>query len=287
MNKIQIGDIAISTVLESDHTLFDAEAFFPDATPELFEKECSWMAPGLFDRERNSIICTIQGYVFRAGGLNVLVDTCVGNDKEGRSQPAWNNAQFPWLDNLVGAGFAPEDIDIVLCTHLHVDHVGWNTRLENGEWVPTFPTAQYLTTAVELENLQHRSDSGPPIFRTFYEDSVLPVIKAGQSVLVGNDHKIADGVCLESLPGHTPDHMGVKIVSGGQTALAIGDAMHHPIQALYPDWNSQHCADGLLASQTRRSLLEEVCDSPVQVLPAHFNPCHVTRRGEEYWIDFG
>jgi glyoxylase-like metal-dependent hydrolase (beta-lactamase superfamily II) len=286
MSKIQVGEIAVSTVLEDDHTLFEAAPFFPDATPEILAAECAWMAPRLFDQEADCLICTVQGYVFETGGLTVLVDTCVGNDKQGRMRPAWNNAAFPWLDNLAAAGFAPDDIDIVLCTHLHVDHVGWNTRLEDGQWVPTFPNAQYLTTRRELDSLEHRRDHGAPFFKLLYEDSMLPVIKSGQSVVVAADHLVSPGVRLRPTPGHTPGHTALSITSGDAAALCIGDAMHHPIQALYPDWSSRHCDDPELARHTRRQLLEEVCDTATWLLPAHFDPCHVTRRGEAYWLDF-
>ncbi len=287
MRKIQIGEICVSTVLEDDRTLFEADDFFPDATPEALAAEYAWMAPDLFDTDTNCLICTVQGYVFEANGRKVLVDTCVGNDKEGRRRPAWNKANFPWLDNLQAAGFAPADIDIVLCTHLHVDHVGWNTRLENGQWVPTFPNAQYLTTRVELDSLENRRDHGAPFFKLLYEDSMLPVIKSGQSVIVDPDHEVTSGVRLRPMPGHTPGHTALAINSGEATALCIGDAMHHPIQAVHPDWNSQHCDLPEQARRTRRQLLGEVADTRTWVLPAHFDPCHVTRRDAEYWIDFG
>lgn len=287
MPQIQIGDIAVSTVVEDRRTLFDAARFFPKSTPQDYAAEMDWLLPDLFDRNSNSLICTVQSYVFKApDGRNVLIDTCVGNDKQGRTRPSWNNGKWPWIENLSKAGFEPEDIDVVLCTHLHFDHAGWNTRLVNGQWVPTFPNAEYLASKTEMEHLRSNVSAGKPLDSHVFVDSVLPTINSGQSILVEMDHKISDGVRLQPSPGHTPGHVSVWIESNGDAGVAIGDVMHHPIQALHPEWSSLPCVDPERAVDTRRQLLENVCDTSTWLLPAHFDPCRVMRRNNAFWFNF-
>ena len=284
---VQVGDIEVARVVESQGPMFGAETFFPDATPAALEAEYDWMLPDLFDPESNRYISCVQGFVFRTGHHTVLIDTCVGNDKSGRRRDDWNNGAWPYLDNLRGAGFDPGDIDVVMCTHLHVDHAGWNTRLENGRWVPTFPNAKYLMTATELAALGERRENAHPQYKALYEDSVLPVIESGQSVTVEMDHEIDGHVRLEPSPGHTPGHVSVRIGAADALAIATGDMIHHPIQAVYPAWNSRACEDEDLARQTRRAFFERNCDTGTWVLPAHFHPCRITRRGEAFRFVFG
>jgi len=286
MDAIRIGDIAVAPVVDDANTLFEVFHFYPDATKEALEAEYGWMVPRHFDPQEGNLLCRTQGFVLRSGGKNILIDTCVGNDKPGRPRPTWTNAKFPFLDNLARAGFAPDDIHAVLCTHLHVDHAGWNTRLDNGKWVPTFPNAEYLTNETEMRALERRRDHGPPFYRHLYDDSVLPVIRSGQVVNVQMDHIVSDGVALEPSPGHTPGHVCVRVASGKDAGVAIGDMMHHPIQAVHPDWNSRHCEDQPLARKTRRQFLERMADTGAWVLPAHFEPCRVARHDAAFRLEF-
>ena len=286
MAAIRVGDIAVSPVVDDAGTLFEAATFYPDATPEAFQAEYGWMVPRHYDPEKGNLRCVTQGFVFRAGGKNILVDTCVGNDKPGRSNPRWTMAKFPFLENLAAAGFKPEDIDVVLCTHLHVDHTGWNTRLENGAWVPTFPNARYLTNATEMAAFERRRTQGPAFYKLLYEDSILPVIKSGQIEQVAMDHAVTGHVALEPTPGHTAGHVAVRVGEGRETAFCIGDMMHHPIQAVHPEWNSRHCEDKPLAAKTRRDFLSRVADTGNWVLPAHFAPCQASRAGDAFRFEF-
>ncbi len=283
---IRVGDIAIAPVVDDAETRFEAATFYPDATPEALGAEFGWMVPRHFEPETGSLVCVTQGFVFRAGGKTILVDTCVGNDKPGRSNPRWTMAKFPFLENLAAAGFKPEDIDVVLCTHLHVDHAGWNTRLDNGAWVPTFPNARYLANATEMAAAERRRDRGPNFYKLLYEDSILPVIKAGQVETVAMDHKVSDYVALEPTPGHTAGHVAIRVGEGAECAFCIGDMMHHPIQAAHPEWNSRHCEDQPLARKTRRDFLDRVADTGNWVLPAHFAPCKASRAGENFRFEF-
>ena len=281
-DTIRVGEIEVARVVESHGPMFAAETFFPDATPEALEAEYDWLLPDLFDPGSNRYVSCIQGFVFRTGARNVLIDTCVGNDKTGRRRDDWNGGRWPYLENLARAGFRPEEIDVVMCTHLHVDHAGWNTRLDNGRWSPTFPNADYLMTADELAALDDRRENAHPQYRALYEDSVLPVIESGQSVAVSMEHEIDDCVRLEPSPGHTPGHVSVRIESGGALAVATGDMIHHPIQAVHPDWNSFACEDKHLARDTRRAFLERYCETGAWVLPAHFDPFRIARRGDVF-----
>jgi glyoxylase-like metal-dependent hydrolase (beta-lactamase superfamily II) len=286
IDSIQVGDITIAPVVDDGYTRFDALHLLPDATDENLAAEFSWMVPRFYDPASKCFKSVVQGFVFRAAGKNVLVDTCVGNDKAGRPRPEWTNAKFPFLENLLQAGFKPADIDVVLCTHLHVDHAGWNTRLENGRWVPTFANAEYLTNKVELEALEKRRDHGPAFYKNLYADSVLPILQSGQAVTVGIDHKLSAGVALEPSPGHTPGHVSVRVGTGADSAIVIGDMIHHPIQALHPHWNSRHCEIPELARRTRREFLERVADTAAWVLPGHFDPCRVKRHGDVFRFSF-
>ncbi|HEV7732345.1 MAG TPA: MBL fold metallo-hydrolase [Candidatus Binatia bacterium] len=211
-------------------------------------------------------MAAIHALVIESQGRRIVVDTCIGNDKE-RTIPPWNRLQGPFLRDLEDAGFPRESIDTVLCTHLHVDHVGWNTMLVDGRWVPTFPNARYLFVRAEWE---HWNASPPAMEGDIVGDSVRPVVEAGLVDLVAPDHRLTDEVWLESTPGHTPGHVSVRIRSGGADAVITGDLMHHPVQCAEPDWYSRFDVDRDAARATRRAFLERYADGPVLVLGTHF-----------------
>ena len=286
MNDIVIGGLVVSRVVEDARALFEPARFFPDSTEDAIADARGWMGERLFDAESGCFVLAVQSYVVRAGGRTILIDACVGNHKQGRRRESWNGGNWPWLENLAAAGVAPEDVDTVVCTHLHVDHAGWNTRLVDGRWVPTFPNAEYLTVQAELDSLEQKHASGPDQYRHLYDDSVLPVIESGQIVMVEPDHALTDGVCLEPSPGHTPGHVSVRMVSDGEAAVVIGDMLHHPIQGPHPHWNSMACEDPELARRTRINFLERTADSGIAVLPAHFDPALVERAGETFRFTF-
>ena len=200
-----------------------------------------------------------------------MVDTCVGNHKP-RNRELFDDANFPWMDNFLKLGVAPEDIDYVLCTHMHVDHVGWNTRLENGCWVPTFPNAKYIFAKAELEFWKQQSEQDQ-MTRTgdYIVDSVLPILEAKQEVLVDMDHQLDDGLVLEPLPGHSPGMVGLSIRSGGAEAILCGDMMHHLIQYHIPHWSIVACADKEAARLTRTAFLDRYADTNVTIVTSHFS----------------
>ena len=195
----------------------------------------------------------------------------------------------PYLADLAAAGVAPEAVDFVCCTHLHVDHAGWNTRLVDGRWVPTFPNAKYIFARKEYEFWESLHKEGAQArVPNVYDDSVLPVMEAGQAVLVDMDHQLDNGIWLEPAPGHTPGHILVNLKSGDEHAIFSGDVIHHPIQLLRPDWSSRACEDPELSAATRRALLERVADTATLLAPAHFaSPTmgHVVGRGDAFGYD--
>ena len=278
MNVWQIGSVKVTRIVELE-AVGGSRFILPDATPEAC-REIGWLAPHFMDEE-GRLRMSVHALVVDTGERRILVDTCIGNDKE-RSVPAWSNLQTRFLEDLEAAGYAPSSIDTVLCTHLHVDHVGWNTRLVEGRWVPTFPRARYLFSEREWAHWSQADDDeyGPVI-----EDSVRPIIDADLADLVADDAVLCDEVRLQPTPGHTPGHVSVVIESDGQRALITGDFVHHPCQLARPDWGSSADWDPVAARTTRESTLGELADAPVLVIGTHFatpTAGHVKRDGEVF-----
>ncbi len=264
MQPLTIGHVRISCFIE--HEIPTRPSWIlPDATPEAVARHHEWLAPHFLD-DTGKLCMSIQSFIVETPDMTVLVDTCVGNDKP-RNVPQWNMQRTTFLQDLEVEGFPAETIDVVLCTHLHVDHVGWNTRLENGVWVPTFAQARYLFARQEWDYWSTRDEDeyGPTM-----ADSVRPIIEADRAELVEGDHRISDDLWLEPTPGHTPGHVSLHIASDGQEAVITGDLMHHPIQCGEPQWNSRACSDPNQARTTRRAFLERYSGGEVTILGTHF-----------------
>jgi glyoxylase-like metal-dependent hydrolase (beta-lactamase superfamily II) len=258
----QVGDVRIHRIVELE--LPGGTFVLPDAVPEAV-RPIPWLAPHFID-EQGELVMSVHALVVESAGRRIVVDTCIGNDKQ-RPIPGWSGRQGPFLADLADAGFPRESIDTVVCTHLHVDHVGWNTMLVDGRWLPTFAQARYLLGRVEWAHWEKESDE---VQATVMGDSVRPVLEAGLVDLVESDHRITDEVWLEPSPGHTPGHVSVRISSGGQDAVITGDLMHHPCQMARPDWTSSFDADPRQAIATRQAFLEHYADGPVLVIGTHF-----------------
>jgi len=264
MNRWKIGEVSITRVIESEAP-WDGTLLLPEATAANVRKERDWLHPTFTD-DAGLLRMSIHAFVIASRGKRIVVDTCIGNDKE-RPIPEWNRRQWPFLANLEQAGYPRESVDLVLCTHLHVDHVGWNTMLRGGRWVPTFPNATYLIGGTEWDFF---STAEEPFLKGPVDDSVRPVVAAGMSQLVDDAHRLTDEVWLESTPGHTPGHFSVRISSRGEEAVITGDLMHHPILCRYPEWDNKFDYDGPRAKKTRRAFCERYADSGVLVLGTHF-----------------
>ncbi|MEX0351105.1 MAG: MBL fold metallo-hydrolase [Paracoccaceae bacterium] len=259
----KIGDVEVWRILEIHAPFMMPEELFPTAGSDV-TAVIEELVPGSIDIASGRLILPIQGFLLKTPSHTILVDSCVGNDKNNQSHPDWHQrTDGRFMAALKAAGVGTDEIDYVLCTHLHVDHIGWNTRLEDGRWVPTFPNARYLMPKDDEETQRLRQSNA-------YVESVLPVVEAGQVELVEAGHKLGDNVALFPTPGHTPGHVSVRIQSGGREAVITGDALHTSAQCQYPDWHFKFDADAGLAVDSRRSLLEHCSETSCVVLGSHF-----------------
>ena len=276
MQQWRIGEVTVTKVVETEGPM-PVAFLFANPDPAMIESHSSWLKPH-FLKSPQFFLGSIHALVIESGGRRIVVDTCVGNDKT-RPNPAWNRRQGPFLQDLAAAGFARESIDLVVCTHLHVDHVGWNTMLVDGRWVATFPKARYLFGRREWEYWSQQTELADGDIQV---DSVRPVIDAGLADLVEAEHRLSDEVWLEPTPGHTPGHVSVRIRSRGEEAVITGDLMHHPLQCAEPMLASRFDADPDLARATRRRFLERCAGDQSLVLGTHFatpTAGHVVRHG--------
>ena len=283
MTTLEFGDTTVTRVEESLGPLFDANKFFPDFSLAAVEPHLDWFAPNHYSPNSNKIIASMHSWLIRTPDFPVLLDTCVGNDKERDGSPFFHQKSHPYLANLAAAGIQPEEVDFVLCTHLHVDHVGWNTRLVDGRWVPTFPNARYLFSRTENERWR------PAPTAPAYTDSVLPVIEAGLVDLVDGEHEVCNQLMIQPAPGHTPGHISLLLTDGGEQGLFTGDSMHSAIQGVFPDWNSAFCEQPEQAIATRRHLLEHCCETGATLLPQHFGRPFVAKvrpESDSFRFDF-
>jgi glyoxylase-like metal-dependent hydrolase (beta-lactamase superfamily II) len=219
--------------------------------------------------DKDTLVLCFQSYVVKTPHHTILIDSCIGNDKPRPGRPNWHmKTDESYMRALKAAGFSVGDIDFVMCTHLHVDHVGWNTRMENGRWVPTFPKARYVFGKSEYDYWyeQNAKAEVPP-----FADSVLPIVEAKRAELVGNDFAIGDHARILPTPGHTPGHVAFTFGKGGKDdAVFAGDLMHTPLQTLYPELSPKFDVDPKQAAVTRRSFLERYCDTNTLCCTAHF-----------------
>jgi glyoxylase-like metal-dependent hydrolase (beta-lactamase superfamily II) len=278
MLKWKIGDVTVSKIVEVE-VAGKATWIVPDLTSENLAT-VGWCQPH-FATADGKVVMSVHALVVESQGRRIMVDTCVGNDKT-LNVPNWNKRQGPFLTDLAAAGFAADSIDTVLCTHLHVDHVGWNTRLENDKWVPTFRNARYLWHRVEFDYWSRTDQS---IYGPVVQESVQPVFDAGLVDLVEPTHAVTSEVTLEPTQGHTPGHVSIRIASRGEEAVITGDVMHHPAQCAHPEWHSSADADGAQAERTRREFLARYADRPVLVIGTHFaapTAGRIVRDGDVY-----
>jgi len=270
--KWTVGDVTVTRIVEME-SAGGTRFLLPQATREAV-REVEWLSPHFAD-ETGRLLMSIHALVVETPTRRIIVDTCIGNDKK-RDTEAWSHLQTTFLTDLEGAGFSRESFDTVLCTHLHVDHVGWNTMLVDSQWVPTFPKARYLLGRVEFDHWRAEAEAGngdPAIFI----DSVQPVWDAGLVDLVETDHRICDEVSFTPTVGHTPGHVSVRIRSKGEEALITGDFVHHPIQMAHPDWAAQVDSDQAQSTRTREQMFGDLARDQTLVIGTHFAPPTVGR----------
>ena len=272
-----IGNVNITKIVEIEST-GGTRFILPQASNEAIQK-LPWLIPH-FATEEGRLKMTVHSLIVETPSRRIVVDTCIGNDKEGRGVPTWNHLKKPFLEDMTAAGYPPDSIDTVLCTHLHVDHVGWNTKLAGGRWIPTFGNAHYVFGETEYEYWSAHSDT--PEHAAVFNDSVKPIMDAGRADLVASDHQLCEEITLIPTPGHSPGHMSVHITSGGHQGLLTGDVAHHPCQMAHLDWSSTADFDPKQSAVTRRELFARFADTPTLVIGGHFNAAYIRRDGDAF-----
>ncbi len=278
-----IGAVTVTRIVELE-AVGGSKFILPQATREA-ARQIAWLAPHFADEE-GRLKLSVHALVVETPTRRIIVDTCIGNDKP-REIAAWSHLQTRFLEDLEAAGYPRQTIDTVLCTHLHVDHVGWNTMLVDGRWRPTFPNARYLMGRREFEYWRDEADAdaGDPLI---FADSVKPVWDAGLVDLVETDHVVCDEVSLVPTLGHTPGHVSVRIASQGAEALITGDFIHHPCQLAHPEWASAADYDPDASIATRERMFSDLASTPTLVIGTHFaapTAGHVRRDGAAFRLD--
>ena len=266
---IEIGSATIHRIVEQEGPFFDAMQFFPTITRELFDENRGWLQPRFLDARDKLMLC-IQSYIVQTPHHVIMIDTCVGNHKPRPTRSFWHMMNSDRYEkNLAASGFGVNDIDFVMCTHLHTDHVGWNTRLENGQWVPTFPNARYVFADRELSYWTQRQKDDPTAC-PWVTDSVLPIVAANRVDIVKSTYEFNELVTLIPTPGHTIDHYSVQVGKPGADAVITGDMIHSPLQARYPELGMMSDYDPARAAESRRQLFGRFCDTSTLMCTAHF-----------------
>jgi glyoxylase-like metal-dependent hydrolase (beta-lactamase superfamily II) len=294
MQGARIGDFEVHRLTEYEGPFIGPDHFFPDFDPEVLKAHPDMAGPALIDPASGKLIFSFHSFVVKTGKHTILIDSCLGNEKERPMRPLFHRLRTPYLADLARAGVRPEEVDYVMCTHLHWDHVGWNTRLDNGHWVPTFPNARYVMARREYDHwhaFAQRGEDSP--HRLAFEDSVLPVVRAGKSVLVDDDYAFEEGrgasLWFESAPGHTPGNVLIHARYGEQRAVFLGDIVHHQLQLAKPEWSTAACSDRALSRATRTRLVEEYAERGTRLFPGHFpapTVGKIVRRGNAFRYAF-
>jgi glyoxylase-like metal-dependent hydrolase (beta-lactamase superfamily II) len=293
-DTIELGEVTVTRVFEWVGQIRTLGEIVPDSSAAARAALTSEF--GGPDEEYR---CAIQSWVLRSEGRTIIVDTGAGNDRERPQVAQFDHLATPYLDNLARAGVQPSDVDLVVNTHVHYDHVGWNTRLRDGAWVPTFPNATYLIPRIDHDYFDPANEHRRPPVHTdsdrlrrrgshlVFADSVTPVVQAGQARLWSDEYRIDANLSLEPAPGHTPGSSVLRLRSGTDRAIFVGDILHSPVQLTEPEVNSCFCEDQAQARTTRRRLLAQAADTRALIVPAHF-PGHgaaeVRPRGTGYEV---
>lgn len=275
-----IGNIHVAKVLDTLEPT-SPRVLYVDKRKEDFNPYLEWLQPHFLDAEKRMLL-SIHTFLIRTKHHTILIDTCVGANKQGLAFPQWNDRQHStYLRDLAAVGCPPEVVDYVFCTHMHLDHTGWNTQLRNGRWVPTFPNATYLFNKREWE---HWKDEPTPTDQAVVQQNILPIIEAGKVEWIENAWGVDDEVTLMPTPGHTPGHCSVRLGSNGREAIITGDMMVHPVQIAEPQWSQQADTDKALAIQTRTQFVDQHCDTDTLILGTHFNTptgVYIVSQGEK------
>ncbi|MGW4567757.1 MBL fold metallo-hydrolase [Streptomyces sp. NPDC004561] len=274
VQSFTVGDVEVLRIVEWQGAIAPARRLVPDSAPELWKEHTDQLVPGHWEPDGDLALAALQTWVVRSAGRTVLVDTGVGRDRERPANPLFHRREGDLPGRLRRAGVDPAEVDLVVNTHIHADHVGWNTQDAGGEWVPTFPHARYLVPAADDAHFGPEGGYGGGVRvddRLLYEDSIAPVHRAGQVDLWEGEHRIDGHLVLEAAPGHTPGSSVLRVASRGEHAVFVGDLLHNPVQILRPECSSCFCLDPRQAAETRLRVLERAAAERALVVPAHFS----------------
>jgi glyoxylase-like metal-dependent hydrolase (beta-lactamase superfamily II) len=274
-----LGSVTIDRVLDIDEIFFPSDYLFPDATRSAVDELSHGFVDEQFDRDSGMMRQAFAAYLIRGAGPTVLVDAGVGRGKHRPFHPWHRRTDDYFLRNLAAVGCTTADVDYVVSTHLHADHVGWNTELVDGVWVPTFERARYLLARPEIAMLDEEYVADPEVCLGSYRDSIVPLREHGVADLFDDEHHLSDEISLSVRPGHTPGTTVVRVASGSETAFITGDVIHHEVQLLKPEWSSAFCFEFDRAAAVRRRTLTEVAETGAILMPAHFPPCRLQVSG--------
>lgn len=283
MSEQQYGSVRVDRVIDLDPFALPFGFLFPDASIDALKPHAGLLDGAHIDMAGGHVLLAVQSHIVRFAGKTILVDTCVGEHKERPARAEWHQRlHTQYLSRLAACGCTPDDVDIVMCTHLHADHVGWNTRLENGRWVPTFPKARYMIGDTELAHWRAAVVDKPGANHGSFQDSVLPVVERGLVATTKPGDEIAEGARIIALPGHTPGQIGLEIAAGqAETVVFCGDAIHSPAQVIKPEWSSAFCSNRQAAQTTRRGLIERAVTENLRLIPAHLRTGSMRVREEK------
>jgi glyoxylase-like metal-dependent hydrolase (beta-lactamase superfamily II) len=260
MQVFKVGKATITRIQETYLPVYPIADIFPEFSEADLKEHGHWLAPDHYEIASKKIKLSVHSWLLQVDGRKILIDCCCGNHKPRPSRPHWNMLQEPWLDRLAAAGARPDEIDMVMCTHLHHDHLGWNTQLRDGKWVPTFPNARYVFSKLDFDYFA-KLDT--------FRECVIPVVEAGRADLVTGPHKLNEFIDILPAGGHSPGHFAFKMNFGSSTAMITGDVFHHLLQVYYPDWNFPKNSDANEARVSRRQVFEDCAATGAMVFPGH------------------
>ena len=280
-----IGDARLFRIHETVIQNIKPTEFFPKYDAKVFQAHMEHLGPLHYDRNQDTLHLSIHSWLVRTNHHLILIDSCIGNDKDRMPRTHWHLLNTPFLDNMRTFGVDPSDIDFVMCTHMHADHIGWNTVTSDGRWVPTFPNARYLFGRIEYDYWL-KNPSKDRVLRNAVEVSILPVVSSGQAEFIEDGYELDDQCIIRLLPGHTPGNLAVFIKSQEAEGVFAGDIVHHPVQIYEPDWSTSACTDPCSAASSRFKVLDYCAQSESLLVPAHFCPPHVgfVRKVDDHFV---
>lgn len=270
--RLVLGDTIVTRVADYEGPGFRPAEMFTNYAEGQWRAAADWLAPRFYDPAADQVRTSIHSWLVRTPHHRILIDACIGNHKPRPSIARFHMRDEPWIERLAAAGAHPDQIDFVMCTHLHADHVGWNTRLIDGRWVPTFPNARYLFTRAEYRRWDDRHPEyvPKPINQHVFGDSILPVVDSGQMQLIDEGHEVDDVLTVEAAHGHTAGHVKIRLRSGPAQGMFSGDTIHHPLQLQFPELISVFDEQPAQALQTRLDMLSDCAEQGIWLMPTHF-----------------